>query len=283
MQDLHFHTPKGAKNWLSRIRNRGQVHPPRPRFFQGKLGAYLLSTEGALFGVLAALPLLFLYEGLVWYAADEEGTIRNGADVWLRTFIETLGVAPRHAFLVMLLALLALLPFLYTRPHPPLKPGYYPIMLVEALFYSLFLGLAINLMLYGLSSAFHMTLGGVFAPHGSGGSVPMALGAATASNLGQSIGAGLFEEFMFRVLLLNALLYAGRFVFAPWAAAVVAVLGAAVIFALAHYWGDMGEDFAWDTFWFRTFAGVLFTWLYYLRGFAVTAYAHAMYDIRVMW
>jgi membrane protease YdiL (CAAX protease family) len=45
--------------------------------------------------------------------------------------------------------------------------------------------------------------------------------------------------------------------------------------------GPYGDVLTPVSFLFRFVAGLLFTGLYYWRGFAVTAYAHACYDIRV--
>jgi len=68
----------------------------------------------------------------------------------------------------------------------------------------------------------------------------------------------------------------------PWLAAAVAILGSAVLFALAHHMGSLGEPFAWDAFLFRFTAGLLFSLLYHLRGFSVVSLTHALYDLRVM-
>ncbi|MCH8883777.1 MAG: CPBP family intramembrane metalloprotease [SAR324 cluster bacterium] len=103
-----------------------------------------------------------------------------------------------------------------------------------------------------------------------------------AQIVGQSIGAGLFEEFLFRVILLNLLLMVTRLVLAEWLSAVVAILAASFVFSLAHYIGPLGDAIDIHSFLFRWVAGLLFTVLYYLRGFGVTAYAHALYDIRVL-
>jgi len=73
-----------------------------------------------------------------------------------------------------------------------------------------------------------------------------------------------------------------RWLLAEWLAVVVAILGASFIFALAHYLGPLGDPPDLHSFLFRWMAGLLFTVLYYARGFAITAYAHALYDVRVL-
>ncbi len=100
--------------------------------------------------------------------------------------------------------------------------------------------------------------------------------------LGLSLGAGLFEELFFRVILLNVLLVGTGLVFKRWLSAAISIPLAAFLFSLAHYVGPLGEPLEIYGFMFRWVAGLLFTVLYYLRGFAVTAYSHALYDVWVI-
>ena len=56
---------------------------------------------------------------------------------------------------------------------------------------------------------------------------------------------------------------------------------AATVFSLAHYLGPLGDHFTLTSFVFRALAGLWFTLVYRLRGFAVAVYAHALYDLFV--
>jgi len=55
------------------------------------------------------------------------------------------------------------------------------------------------------------------------------------------------------------------------------VLISAVLFSLYHYLGD--EPFLWQTFAFRTVAGIYFGILFLCRGFGITAGSHVAYDV----
>ncbi len=96
-----------------------------------------------------------------------------------------------------------------------------------------------------------------------------------------SVGAGVYEEFLFRMLLvwLIALVVAGTTGLSWDPSRIVAVAVSAVLFAAHHHMGRLGEPFAWAAFGFRVAAGLFFGLLYYLRGFGVAVGAHAGYDI----
>jgi len=95
-----------------------------------------------------------------------------------------------------------------------------------------------------------------------------------------SIGAGVYEELVFRLALvavLSILLVDILRLRKVWSTPLI-VLGSAALFAHYHYWGGM-EVFAWRTFVFRTLAGIYFSLLFFWRGFGIAAGGHAAYDL----
>jgi hypothetical protein len=90
------------------------------------------------------------------------------------------------------------------------------------------------------------------------------------------------EELLFRLLLIGGTVAA----LTRWTsmsvglATVIAVLGSAVLFSVAHYLGP--EEFALYTFAYRSLAGLVFASLFLLRGLAVAVYTHALYDVYVL-
>jgi membrane protease YdiL (CAAX protease family) len=94
-----------------------------------------------------------------------------------------------------------------------------------------------------------------------------------------SLGAGLYEELFFRVLLVSALAAGARVVGASGrVAGVLATVVGAVIFSAFHYIGPYGDRFEVQSFAFRAISGVAFSALYLTRGFGITAWTHALYD-----
>jgi hypothetical protein len=68
----------------------------------------------------------------------------------------------------------------------------------------------------------------------------------------------------------------------PALANVFAVTLGALIFSAFHYIGPYGDPLRLDSFVFRAIAGVAFSALYVVRGFGITAWTHALYDILVL-
>ena len=106
---------------------------------------------------------------------------------------------------------------------------------------------------------------------------------APAAQILTFIGAGIYEEVLFR---LRAIRRAGAApaggVRIPWPVAVLlAARAAAAAFAAAHHVGPYGEPVRADYFVFRTAAGLYFTVLFVARGFGVAVGAHAGYDVLV--
>ena len=227
---------------------------------------YWRYSRSAYYSAVAALPLLVIYEILIVLSQSRYWGIRNAADVWIRTFLMAFDLQAQHITFVLIGISLALIPIAKSRARGiKLKANYFALMFAECLAFSLVLGVVLQSIL---------RLGGL----SSGGP-----GSGLIQNLALSIGAGLFEEIIFRVILLNLIfLLLSPLLKKKVVAAVFSVLLASFLFSLSHYVGTMADTWQLYSFMFRWAAGLLFTVLYFVRGFAITAYTHALYDIWVL-
>ena len=96
-----------------------------------------------------------------------------------------------------------------------------------------------------------------------------------------SIGAGIYEEFVFRVLALTGLviIFIRIFHIKPAPAIFTATIFSSCAFAIFHYIGPGKDLFNVHSFLFRLLAGLVFGVLYVLRGFGIAAYVHTFYDL----
>ncbi len=92
------------------------------------------------------------------------------------------------------------------------------------------------------------------------------------------IGAGIYEELVFRLILISVLmiLFQNVLGFKRKSSIIISVLLSAGLFSAYHH---ISMPLNWLEFGFRTIAGVYFAVLFAIRGFGITAGTHAFYDI----
>jgi membrane protease YdiL (CAAX protease family) len=104
------------------------------------------------------------------------------------------------------------------------------------------------------------------------------------TRLVMSLGAGVYEESVFRLGLLGGSIAAFEKLLgmSRWAAVLGAFVFSSAMFSFAHYLPPTGDAFTFGSFTFRLLAGIVFGLLYKVRGLAVAVYTHAFYDIFVL-
>jgi hypothetical protein len=233
--------------------------------------SYWELTRSPRYSLTFALPLLLAYEALAVALNQGTGTgIRNGADVLLRSLSATV-LGDRGPLLLGGLVALALLLLAWRdarRSSGALRPRLFALMLLESAVLAVAFGFVVGVITAQLLNALPLAIGQL--EHMSWPVVFMV-----------SLGAGLYEELVFRVLLVSALLFLGKTVLGLGRVPAVtfAVVLGAVIFSGFHYIGPYGDPIEAPSFIFRTVAGLAFSALYVLRGFGVTAWTHALYDV----
>ena len=237
---------------------------------------YMRVAREPRYSLTFAFPLLLVYEVLAFSLSRHEfAGVRNGADVLLKSLFITLGGRNGLiAFGVLLIGAGGWLVWHDWRGRR-VDPRVFAAMALESVLYALVFGLVAS------------TLTSLLLPELAIQAWVSALALHSAmqwnllTQLMISLGAGIYEELLFRVLLVSGLAWLMGRVF-HWrsnAAAVFAVLAGALIFSAFHYMGPYSDDFALASFTFRAVAGVLFSGLYLLRGFGITAWTHALYDV----
>lgn len=225
-------------------------------------------------------PLLAVYElGVIWMGGEDPAAVRNGADAWMRTGLESLGVP--FGFLLPLLVMAGLLGWHLWVRHPwKISSDTLLGMFAESVLFAFVLIVAGQLQ----NVAFEK-LGNPEVPlavRGVPAKPTSMIGGETAALAISFVGAGIYEEALFRLCLLP--IFFGMFrvlrLNTTWAA-VLAVVTTSLMFSLAHHVGPTGEAFRLFPFTFRLVAGLFFAGLFVLRGFGITVGAHAFYDLLV--
>ena len=253
--------------------------PASPR--RAAADGYFAASRAHRHSLVFALPLLLLYEGLAAALGGTAGSeVRNGADVVITSLFQA--VAGRYEPLLFAIVVIGTSIWLVARDirgGGRLRFLYFPAMLLEAAALASVFGIAVGLV---TSQILRPIAAG--ASSGASGAVLAAAplqGLDAATRLMVSLGAGLYEELLFRVILVAAIAFVGR-VFIGWrpfTAGAVATIVGALLFSAFHYVGPYGDPFQLPSFVFRAVAGLFFSALYLVRGFGITAWTHALYDV----
>lgn len=225
---------------------------------------YFEWSRDAAVGLFAVLPLWLAYELLRLTLAPDE---RNGAEVMVSDLVRLLGSSAAMVLrLVFAATVLLAARSIHRRQVPWLRVGL--VIALEGTVYALILG-----PLAGVMAASSLTMAASMAADGQ-----------FVADLVGSLGAGIFEELVFRLgglslIALLAIRAMAAFGLPRIVGVVIAVVGSAIIFSLFHHVGPGALPFDSRVFAFRTMAGLLLGTLFVVRGFGVCVYAHAMYDV----
>ena len=219
------------------------------------------------------LPLLLAYEfGLLWVGGAASDAHRAGADSWIRHAFAAVGLTDQWLLPLLLTCGLLIWQSVDRREwrFPPLTLGG---MLVESVL--------LGLLLIGVSRLVDLGFSRLESPLLA---TPRALPTASVVAILGFLGAGIYEETVFRLVAIP-LLYKGlRLVAIPGVvASTLAITTSSLLFSLAHHAGAPGESFTLFAFVFRWLAGVFFAYVFVTRGFGVAVGTHSAYDLLVGW
>ncbi|HUT34257.1 MAG TPA: CPBP family intramembrane glutamic endopeptidase [Planctomycetota bacterium] len=236
-------------------------HQPAAGGAQGLVHSYLRDSRHFATGFLFILPLLIGYEvGILILRSD----VINWAHGIIRLVFHVFGPAEPVVF-AALIAVLAVLALRQTEGRR-VDAELYGLMLIESVVYAGAMSLVCGFV------ARRLPMMGTAGP-----------GSDIARDLVLSVGAGVYEEVLFRVVLMGALYYGLRLwsgLGAGWAAG-ISIVVSSLAFALCHHLGACGDAWGTAVLAFRFAMGVLFSAVYIYRGLGIVVYTHALYDILV--
>jgi hypothetical protein len=226
----------------------------------------LKHTKSPLLSFIAVIPLVIIYESVMFIRYHSESVaIRNGADILLKRLLSEIGFYGLEAGIVLFLMVFILVKWLHNihfNEHE-LKLVSIPVMAGEGLIYAL-------LIFYIL---IHLNMS--YAPVNS---------SDHALNIAYSCGAGVYEELVFRAIIMYGLyLMIQSLGKNEWLSWVSAILISTAVFVTLHYVGEFKYAFEWHSFWVRFAVSVILSLVFLFRGFAVAAYTHTFYNLSLIY
>lgn len=244
--------------------------PPRPGTRYTATSPYSLAATRPLHVLLFLLPLLVAYEvgSIMYLSGHGSADAALGARRLFAIFFELFGVAGLHVPPVILVAVLLIWHLMLRDPAKP-RPWVLVGMGLESCVWAVPL-LVFSLVLAGRTPAL---AGVVPAPE------------SWQARLTVAIGAGIYEELIFRFILITA----AHFVFVDiirlkdrTANIIAVILSAGGFVALHHFFPPLGGSMTLRAFVFFAVAGVYFSMLFLTRGFGIVVAVHALYDTVVL-
>lgn len=218
-------------------------------------------------------PLLLFYQIASFVMPPEPGggNWHVVAFVLMREFFALFGA---FGNVLPLLAVVAILLFWHLARKDPwdFDPRLYAGMASESIIWGVpfvIIGLALQRHLPGPAAG----ILGTMSTETGGGGVPWQTGVVL------SVGAGVYEELLFRLIGINLLsmLFIDLCDIKPSLSVPLIIVTSAVLFSLYHYLGT--EPFNAATFAYRTAMGIYLAGIYMYRGFGIAVGAHAVYDL----
>jgi len=229
--------------------------------------SYWNVSKNIFYSILFITPMLFLYEIMCWYQYyGLKFQIRNGADIFISQLFLSFGHYSELAYsLTLLIIFLAIVYFNWNVVKKGgLKISFLLFMLLES-----FIWCIVFIVLMGISENIILSI----LEHN-----------IISEQFYLSIGAGIWEELLFRVGALGIILYFMEYTLSynHLFSVFIAIFFSALMFSLFHYIGQLGDIFTFRSFCLRTFAGIMLGALYVFRGFGITAYTHIFYNMAII-
>ncbi|MFU8812862.1 MAG: type II CAAX prenyl endopeptidase Rce1 family protein [Balneolaceae bacterium] len=230
--------------------------------------SYFRQTNTLLYSYILAVPLFVLYELLIRISQPgQEAMVRISVDIWFQSILYALGF---NALSVMFWGVIiggAILLFVKRKQLHQVKIRYLLGVLGESMVYALLILAVVGSL-----------TGWIFQLSAEGGLESL----SKLQLFALSLGAGLYEELFFRVILVSFLMWFLHFFTTRKTALILSVLIAALLFSAVHHIGEFGDPFTLRVFFFRFLFGLALNLVYVKRGFGCAAWTHALYDVWIV-
>lgn len=222
--------------------------------------------------LLFLTPFIIMYEiGLIFLLREDRGTITNLAHEWIIKFIGLFNIDMLGLSLPALAVVVVLLLWQVLARNPwKASPQVLLFMVIESIL------LVIPLLVFA------RVIQQLLPLVGAEGEIIQGLD--PWGRIAMSIGAGLYEELVFRMLIVFVVhtLVVDALRFSNAAGLTVAILVSALLFSFYHPVWDADGSLLMGRAAFYFAAGLWFGLLYVVRGFGIVVAVHAFYDMAIL-
>ena len=224
---------------------------------------YFIYSKNIITSLFFIFPFILLYESICFlYFKNSTYQVRNSADVVVRNFFDIFGPYSDYLYALTLSAILLFIYFINKslKFKNVIEFKYLIIMFFEGILFGLLLVLLLNNINYINTYNVDYQIGLLL-------------------NLYLSIGAGIWEEILFRLFIFTFIYKIIKYyVSIDFYNLFISVFLSSIIFSTFHYVGINSDIFNIHSFIIRFLGGVFLSLLFYYRGFGIASISHISYD-----
>ena len=223
---------------------------------------YFSYTRNSIISLLFIFPFFLMYEILAFFLFDNSNyVIRNSADIIFRDIFQIITNNTIFTYNSLLLILiLCFIFYSYNDKKTEFNLNYIFLMFFEGIIFGLCLVVILNgYNVFNYSSQNYFLIDYSFMFY-------------------SCLGAGIWEEILFRYLLLTILIAFFNRVTNKYTSIIISIIISSLIFSMFHYIGSSGDVFTIYTFIVRFVGGIYLSIIYLYRGLGISMISHIVYD-----
>ena len=228
---------------------------------------YFSLSKNDFYSIIVIAPLIILYQILGFFNNYHSNLIvKNSADVFIKYFFQYLSV--EYASFIYLACFIAIAIFIIFNNKK--------LFISSEIKLSFLFGMILESLLHSLSLLVVMSLIYKLLPLGL-----FLFNNEVMEGIYLSIGAGIWEELLFRYVLIFSLLFIFSKIMYDLSmiSYIIIIAFSSALFSYYHFIGMPSELISFSIFIYRFIAGTILSVIFIFRGLGIAVYTHTFYDL----
>jgi len=231
------------------------------------MNKYILLSKNNFYSFILIIPLFILYQILGSINNyDSSLIVKNSADIYVKNFFYFFTL--EYAEIIYLFFFIFIMSFIFFQNKD--------LFFSSEIRLSFLFGMILESLMHSISLLVSMSLISKTLPLGTG-----FLNSSLFENIYLSIGAGIWEEFLFRYVMISGLYFLLSKIMYNFSiySYIIIIFFSSAIFSYYHFIGFNAEAVNLSLFIYRFLAGIILSIIFVFRGLGIAVYTHTFYDL----
>ena len=233
------------------------------------MSKYIALSKNDFYSFITIIPLFILYQ-LLGLANNYKSPliVKNSADVYIKDFFLSFSI--EYANILYLLFFISVMLIIFLKNKQ--------LFLSSELKLSYLFGIVLESLIHSISLLTMMALFSRIIPLSI-----FSISNVLVENIYLSIGAGLWEELLFRYIAISGMLFIlSKITYSSSIFSyILIIIISSTLFSYYHFLGPAGDIFDLSIFIYRFIAGILLSIIFIFRGLGIAVYTHTFYDLHL--